>query len=96
MNAPKSLLELLGYEWTEVLTDAKKREIVCEGDDGCEAIYEKRKVLDDLQEKYGLDKLTTYPQIFIKDKHIGGFKQLREYFKPKHLIGKNFMKFHKL
>ena len=80
----KSLLELLGYEWTEVLTDAKKREVVCDDDgDGCEAIYEKRKVLDDLQEKYGLERLTSFPQIFIKDKHIGGFKQLREHFNPK-------------
>ena len=78
----KTLLDLMGCKYTEVLTDAKKKEVVCE-DDGCEAVYEKRKVLDDLAEKHGLERMTTYPQIFIKGKHVGGFKELREYFAPK-------------
>ena len=77
----KTLLSLLGYEWTEFLTEGDKKTTSCD-DDGCEVVYEKRAVLDKLAEEHGLDRLTTYPQIFIKGKHIGGFKELRAHFSP--------------
>ena len=40
------------------------------------------KFLTNLSEKYGLERLTKYPQVFIRDKHIGGFKEVREHFNP--------------
>ena len=78
----KTLLSLNGYEYTEHLTDAKAKEVKCDDDDGCEAIYEKRVVLDQLAEKYGLPRMTKFPQVFIRDRHIGGFKEVREFFNP--------------
>ena len=78
----KTLLGIHGYEYTEHLTDRKAREVKCDGDDGCEAVYEKRVVLDKLAEKYGLPRMTKFPQVFIRDRHIGGFREVRDYFNP--------------
>ena len=78
----KTLLSIHGYEYTEHLTDRKAREVKCDDDDGCEAVYEKRIVLDQLAEKYGLPRMTKFPQVFIRDRHIGGFREVRDYFNP--------------